>query len=315
MALPDMKKFRAELEKSKQEDWDSLHHETPHRAAVTLFAVPKPFGSDNDHIQLNAIRSWKQLEPAVEILLIGNEKGIREVARDLGVRYSSDIRYNDHGTPLVNSAFDIARRDTNTPYLAYINSDIILTPDFVTAMHRLIDDQRFAQFVAIGKRIDLDVQQEIDFAHPKSLRRLIRDAKSKGRVATQACKEYFIFNRDLYQNLPEFAIGRGNWDNWMVYTAKKNRVPVIETSSLITAVHQNHDYSHIDAGRYQCYVSGDEASRNMELAGGRHIISGSTPTWRITDRGIRKEPMLIINPAFWADVPRFSRLVWNLIRS
>lgn len=290
---------------------------------VTLFTMPKPFGANvddsqsdkTDHIQRNAIKSWLQLEPVVEVLLIGNENGIAETAHELGVRHVPDIEFNEHGTPLVSSAFEIARRETVSPLLAYCNCDVILTKDFANTVEALLSDQPHEQFVAFGQRTDLDVESEIDFRDPVQFASLMQNFRSNGVKSSSVCKEYFIFNRDLYQQIPKFAVGRGNWDNWMLYSAKQNRVPVINVSAMITAIHQAHDYSHTDSGRYKCYVSGEEAQENMRLAGGRHLISGSTPTWRMTKNGIKKELPLIINPAFWADVPRFARLMMNLLTS
>ena len=262
-------------------------------------------------IQRNAIASWAQL-PGVDVVLVGCEDGIEATARELGVRCLGDIKYNQHGTPLVNSAFDLVRDHCDTPLIAYCNSDVILFPDFVESAQRLFDLQKDSDFVAFGRRIDLRIENEIDFASPDTERQLKRKAKSEGRIATQVCKEYFVFNRDLYRSIPEFAIGRGNWDNWMVWSAKKNGTPVINVSEFVTAVHQMHNYQSSNSNRRSVYMTGDEAKNNQRLAGGRHWISGSVGTHRLTENGVEPERHLLINPHFWADVPRFIRLAASL---
>ena len=61
---------------------------------LTIFTAPKPFTNPHiDLIQRNAIRSWVALGPEVEVLLIGEEEGLAEAARELGVRMTVDSAY------------------------------------------------------------------------------------------------------------------------------------------------------------------------------------------------------------------------------
>ena len=283
------------------------------QSLVTIFALPKPFGRDTDLIQKNAIRSWARLAPHVEVLLIGDEDGIAEAAEELGVRHAGGVKFNDCGTPLVSSAFEIAHRETNSPILAYCNCDVILMKDFVRAIEILVSEKSLERFVAFGQRTDLKVEREIRFDQLMQIEQLMNDCQKHGVLCSNVCKEYFVFNRELYKDLPPFAIGRGNWDNWMIHSAKQNKLPVVKISELVTAIHQAHDYRHTGAGRFKCYVSGEEARENLRLAGGRNLISGSTATHRLSKDGLTREPALLLNTAFWVDIPRFVRLMMNMM--
>lgn len=280
---------------------------------ITIFALPKPFGAATDRIQRNAINSWARLSPEVEVLLIGDEDGIAETAHELGVRHATGIRFNEHGTPLVSSAFEIAHRETQSPFLAYCNCDVILMKDFIRAVEILASLDQFDQFVAFGRRTDLDVDAEIDFDKLHQIEALLTDCRRQGKFSSNVCKEYFVFNRELYNDVPDFAIGRGNWDNWMIHSAKTKKLPVVKMSEVIGAIHQSHGYAHTQGGRFKCYVSGEEACENLRLAGGRHLISGSTADWRLTQSGLKRENPLLLNPAFWADIPRFTRLMAGML--
>jgi len=280
---------------------------------ITIFALPKPFGRETDLIQRNAINSWARLRPNVEVLLIGDEDGIADTAKELGVRHAGGIKFNEHGTPLVNSAFEIAHRETRSPFLAYCNCDVILLKDFVRSIELLADNPTFSKFVAFGQRTDLKVENEIDFDQLHQIESLLDRTRRLGKLSSNVCKEYFVFNRELYNDVPAFAIGRGNWDNWMIHSAKHHNIPVVKLSKMVSAIHQAHDYSHASASRYSCYVSGDEASENLRLAGGRHLVSGSTANWRLTQTGLKRERPLLLNPSFWSDIPRFSRLMFSLL--
>ena len=280
---------------------------------ITIFAIPKPFDSGTDQIQRNAINSWSRLGSDVDVLLIGDETGISQTAAELDVRHAGGLKFNQHGTPLVSSAFEIAHCETRSPFLVYCNCDLILMPDFVDAIKLLATEQKFPQLVAFGRRTDLKVLQEIDFDQPRQIRELHEHCKYNGAPASNVCKEYFVFSRDLYKPIPDFAVGRGNWDNWMIHFAKTQSIPVINLSDSVRVIHQEHDYSHASSSRYQCYVAGEEARENLRLAGGRHLISGSTPTWRLTPAGVVRENGLLLSRNFWADIPRFVRLMLSLL--
>ena len=285
---------------------------------ITLFTTPKPFADKDDHttiIQTNAIRSWVRLGPQVQVVLIGEEPGIAMAAKRLGAQHSSQLKYNARRTPLVSSAFETARSMSNTPLLAYCNSDVILTEDFLAAIERLVELKQSEPFVAFGRRIDLKVETEVDFDAPEALAELVARAKSEGKICTQICKEYFVFPRELYHDIPAFAIGRGNWDNWMIHSAKANGTAVINVSHQVTAIHQMHNYKHANAHRRNIYMTGKEAKENQRLGGGRHLVLGSVGTHRLTPNGIEPEKALLLNPHFWADVPRFLRLLKNLVLS
>ena len=285
---------------------------------ITLFTIPKSFSDSNDHttiIQTNAIRSWTRLGPQVEVVLVGNEPGIALAAERLGVQHSTHLEYNERGTPFVNSAFETVRSMSETPLLAYCNSDVILTDDFLTTMQRLVELKQEAPFVAFGRRIDLKVETEIDFDATNSMTDLVNRAKSEGQICSQICKEYFVFPRSVFQSIPPFVVGRGNWDNWMVCSAKQDGIPVINVSLHVTVIHQLHNYKHVKSHRRSVYVTGREAKENQRLAGGRHWVSGSVGSHRLTLGGIEREKMLLLNPHFWADLPRFFRLAKNLVWS
>ena len=67
---------------------------------------------------------------------------------------------------------------SEAPLLAYCNSDVILTDDFVTTMQRLIELKLGEPFVAFGRRIDLKVEAEIDFDSANSMSEIVGRAKS-----------------------------------------------------------------------------------------------------------------------------------------
>jgi len=231
---------------------------------LTIFSAPKPFTNPHiNTIQRNAIQSWLHLGKEVCVLLIGEEEGLAEVARDFGIPHISKVTRNQWGTPLVSSIFELAREASNSPILAYTNADILLLPDFVEAARRTIIQAR--DFLIVGKRWDLDVREPLRFS--SNWAQEIREkVKFEGKVHPPAGSDYFIFPRHLFTSIPKFAIGRAGWDNWMIYHARKRGWVTIDATHDITVVHQNHDYNHLPKGKP--HYDQDESKHNIKLARG-----------------------------------------------
>jgi hypothetical protein len=280
---------------------------------ITLFAIPKAFSGHFDLIQRNAINSWIRLRPYADVLLMGDDDGTADAARELGVRHLPGIEVNEFGTPLVSSAFEMAQSASSSPILVYCNCDVIFLSDFIAAIEKLVNDPKMSSFVAFGRRTEVRVPGPINFDCNVEIDKLEKVCRDQGTPGPIVCKEYFVFSRDLYQQIPAFSVGRGNWDNWIVRSAKDNNVPVVNLSSTVTAVHQTHDYSHHPPGRLNCYVTGKEARENQRLAGGRHLISGSTADWRLAPHGVYRNRFGWAHTDFWADLPRFMKLLMNLL--
>jgi len=132
---------------------------------IAIFTLPKPFTDPHiDLIQCNAIRSWTALGADVEVILMGDDDGIDSVAKELGTKHYSSIRKNENGTPLLSDAFRAAVELSDAEVLVYCNCDVILLSDLVASIDLVQANEAVGSFVAFGRRIDLDVTTEIDFA-------------------------------------------------------------------------------------------------------------------------------------------------------
>jgi hypothetical protein len=243
---------------------------------LTIFTIPKPFTGGIGTIQLNALRSWTLLEPSCQVILCGDEIGVEDAAAKFGVGHISGIHLNDYGTPLLNSAFERVVEIARFPLICYVNADIILFNDLIEAIRRI----RFPEYLMIGERHNLDLDESLDFEDPDWSPRLRNLARSAGSLATHFFLDYFVFTPNgLLEILPPFAVGRPRWDNWFVYHARELGVPVIDASRRVLAIHQNHDYSHIphkelqSCGGSEAQWEGPEARKNRELSRGSMRLS------------------------------------------
>lgn len=267
---------------------------------LTIFTAPKPF--TNPHIatiQRNAIRSWLQFGEAVEVLLIGNEDGIGETAAEFGVGRLPEVRRNSSGTPLVSSIFALGREHGKGELLCYINTDILLMPDFVPVC-RQVQAQK-DRFLIVGQRWDLDVCQPLDFSDGWG-ERLASLVQQKGRRHPPGGSDYFVYPRVCFEHVPDFAIGRAGWDNWMLFNARYRGWALVEASEAICIVHQNHDYSHLPGG--QPHYRLPESAENVRIVGGaRRVFTLPDSDFWVVDGRVRRQPMTW--QKFWREVEIF----------
>src|SRR5258708_5802556 len=107
-------------------------------AYLTVFSIPKPFVEGHvSLIQRNALDSWRQLGPDVEVLLMGDDDGVAEAAAEYGVKHVGAAATNEYGTPLLDWAFRSAAEHASGEVVCYVNADIVLLDDFLAAVRRL----------------------------------------------------------------------------------------------------------------------------------------------------------------------------------
>jgi len=234
---------------------------------ITLFSAPKSFTDAHIAIiQRNALRSWTLL-PEVEVILLGREEGLAEAARELGIQHIPDVECNTSGTPLVSSMFQLARKNSKSENLCVINTDMILLPDFVRAAQEAVKLKD--KFVLLSQRWDMDIADPIEFNNGWQ-DHLRSSVQSNGTIHRPAGSDFFLFPRSCYTDVPDFAIGRAGWDNWMIYKAHHEKWPVIDGTPSIMIIHQNHDYGHLPDSKPHYALP--ETNVNIRLAGGEAAI-------------------------------------------
>jgi hypothetical protein len=228
---------------------------------LTIFAVPKPFVGHIGITQRNAVRSWARLGSGSEIILCGDDAGTGEVAAEVGATHIPNVARNEYGTPLLDSIFDHARAAARYPLLCYVNADIMLLSDVISAVQRV----EFPQFLIVGQRWDVDITEPWDFGHKEWGAHLRQHVQRSGVLHPPLGSDYFIFPRESpLAHLPRFAVGRPGWDNWLIFHARKLGIPVIDATKAVFIIHQNHDYSHVP-NRIANDYRGPECSTNLQL--------------------------------------------------
>lgn len=284
---------------------------------TSLFTIPKPFVGHIGKIQRNAISSWVTSNPQGEVIIFGDETGSAEVAQSLGIRHIPLVEVNKFGTPLLSDVFVAAARESAGDLLCYVNTDILLLPNFFEASARM----KSSRFLGIGQRWDLNIDRSIDFSDRSWAAWLSQLAHTRGRIHPPGGSDFFLYPRGLFDGLPPFAVGRPGWDNWLIYHARSGGVPVVDMTRVVTVVHQNHDYAHIQASASGGLdYEGEEAEQNRALLGGLEktfVLHDATRV--LTPRGLVPAVFRPYLERRWATLPvlhpRTTPIVRLMIRT
>lgn len=284
---------------------------------ITLFTTSKPFIGEDRIRQYNAIGSWKRLHPDVEILLFGRGEGYEDAIRDLGLVPIPDVETSEKGCPRVDAMFAIAKERGKYELKAYLNSDIIIMPNVLSAALKV----EFSHFLLIGERWGLRVDAPLDFSSDWEgyLRRLLQRFGLAGRVTAI---DMFIYRGDIWGDVPPMVVGRAGYDNYLLFYCRQRGVPVVDLTGQADIIHQEHAYHHIVGGVDEVFT-GIEAQENIRLAGGwDNLFTIEDADWRLTSEGVARNyargdskrwatacGILYRNRGWRAHVPRW---VWQL---
>lgn len=298
---------------------------------ITIFATPKAFKGQFSVIQENAIASWTKLKPKCQIIFLGDEEGVAKISKKYKTLHIPKVALSKWGTPILPDLFEKAYEKAKFPILAYINSDIILTDDFIEAVKRV----DFPEFFITGSRIDIEIKEKLNFESMWQIKLKDKAAREGRFIARQGATDYFIFTPKVDFKLPRLIVGRTFWDAYIIYKAKLLKLPIIDATEAIGAIHQTHDYSH--AGGWKKVWNGPESEINKKLIGNRRKCFN---LWDIdyilTDKGLKHPKMTfsrlmrkieitpVLMPAttpllyplnFFIRACRFVRDQWRLLKS
>jgi hypothetical protein len=253
---------------------------------ITFFTTAKSFRGHTEIIQKNALESWTRVHPDAEVILFGDDEGAADTARKLKIRHEPHVERSAYGTKRLDYLFSTARALARHDVLCYVNCDIVLMQDFRRAVARVQEAHK--EFLMVGRRWDLEVWEPLDFLQANWQSRLEAAGRLRGRQRTPEWIDYFAFSRGVYgASVPPLVVGRVHWDNWLLWKACENGVPVVDASSEIMALHQNHDHSYHPQGK-QGVWNDAEAGKNYQLAGGwRHLRTIADATEVLGSGGLK----------------------------
>lgn len=261
---------------------------------LTIFATPKAFTGEFDVIQRNAIKSWTLLRPQPQVLVIGNEPGAAAACAETGAEHVPDVRVNEFGTPFADSIIELAEQRGRHPFLLWIAADTILCDDVMPAVKEV--SRRFQRFCMIAGRYRLAHPGPIDFddAHWQAKVKSVAIGPLVGDVAAG---DFFLFPRSFWGRFPPFVEGRTALDGWMLFRTLERRGALVDATSTVMTIHQDHSYRHHPDGEAGVWF-GPEAKHNLELAGKR-LLTRDNADWMLTANGLRRPPRSFRRHVAW----------------
>tara|TARA_Y100000591_G_scaffold261818_1_gene234648 strand:+ start:4805 stop:5713 length:909 start_codon:yes stop_codon:yes gene_type:complete len=208
---------------------------------ITIFCTPKNFEGIFKIIQINAIRSWRSLSKDIEIIIFGKSIGARKIANEVSAIYYPDVKCSKNGVPLLSDLFHKANKIASFDILLFINSDILLPKNILYPIKNIND--KFSKFLLVGHRWDLKVEKLIDFNEEIAASSFWKMSEKESKKGSPAAIDYFVFRKNSLKKTPDFVVGRPGYDNWLIWYARRNFIPVVDVSEEVTAIHQSHHYN------------------------------------------------------------------------
>lgn len=236
---------------------------------LTIFTTPKDFIGEFNIIQYNALNSWRALSQEIEIILIGDSLGTSEAAKSIKAKHIKDVEQSSKGTPTLSGLFQIAQETAQNNILCYVNADIIMPESILDVINAL--QARKGKFMAVGYRWDLDVTDSVHFIDDEVRTNFWSEANKNTQKHACTGIDYFIFRKGTFQYLPRLAIGRFGWDNWLLWKSRRMRIPLIDVSDEIFAIHQNHSYEFKEFKEKSDIISGSEGQNNQKITDGNTL--------------------------------------------
>ena len=127
----------------------------------------------------------------------------------------------------------------------------IVTSSFMDDLPKTVNavQQQRKEFVLVGQRCNFDLTEHLNFEDPNWSTLLKSKADKHGTIYSPKGLDYFVFPKCQWSDLPPFLVGRVYWDDWLAYNTIASGISLIDATQAITAIHQNHDYSHHPLGK------------------------------------------------------------------
>lgn len=223
---------------------------------ITIFTTPKDFENEFKLIQENAINSWRALSNDIEIIIMGNSNGAKEMSDQVQGIYIQNVPSSDHKIPTIPGLFETAERIANNELLCYVNADIILPKNFLHTIEFISKVRK--KFLAVGHRWDLNIKEKINFYDEYEKKTFWNYAKKNSEKHAPTGIDYFIFKKYTFNNIPNLVIGRFGWDNWLLWYSRRNFMALIDLSANVFAIHQNHSY------KFQNFKNSSEVQQSRD---------------------------------------------------
>lgn len=210
---------------------------------VIFFTTCKPFEGDDAWRQEQAIKSWLALKVNKKIIVMGNDKGVKEICEKYNLIHIPNIR-NLQGVPYVYSMYETAwKYGDDKDFFIWTNCDMIYFQDMVETIEKFKikrDSENINKFILVGQRHDWYKPRMLDNFNGKEI---YEKEKSNLKLHAQCGIDYVIHNKELYKDIypKNLVIAGTRHDMVMVGIAVNNNFFTGDITNSVFALHQEHN--------------------------------------------------------------------------
>jgi len=215
---------------------------------ISFITAFKKFKGPYDMIQHSALYSWNMND--IKVVAPLNEVGLKEKCAGYpnltmieGVRRARELGFSNQ-CPIVKDLIAAALPHFNTTMVALINSDIIITDNFLENVQKMVHKYGY-DIYAVGSRYDIQLNYSVN--DEETYKKVQQEDRKVYDVMTSS--DIFITSkfiwRKIIHDMPDFILGRYGWDNWLHMYAEINSLKKMNCSEAIPILHCVHDHMHI----------------------------------------------------------------------
>ena len=268
---------------------------------IQFFSTARP-KKETFHYYFNAFKTWHKLRLDVTLLSCPDREFQGLLAR-YGIKWQPEPELDQQfGLPRFDRLFRHFRELCQAEYMCYLNSDNMLSPQFMANFAFL--RQHFAEFFMVGRRWDwyqsCPIDEGDDFENLFSL------ASKRGNYHEATGVDYFVYPARLLDDLeiPPFIFPMGKHDHWLTGLAWQAKIPLVDTTQTNLVIQP--EPGELARGTHLPETPGYQLNSQLfwQYRGGCDISGASHQTYREANgdfqiKQIRKKPKKILPYSDW----------------
>ncbi len=246
---------------------------------ISFISAFKKFKPPYGMIQHSAMYSWNANN--IEVFVPDNEVGVKDACQSYpNIKLIPDVkRAREMGfsnqSPMVKDLIAKALPLINTPMVALINSDIIIQPDFIERIEKILKEYGFDIYM-VGTRFDIKL--DIHISSEETYKQVLSSERKSYDGSTSS--DIFIASkftwRKIVHEMPDFILGRYGWDNWLHMIAELKGYRKFNCTDALTILHCEHDHKHIVLQEKAEKQSAPSSQHNLKLWNEVKNVYGTT---------------------------------------
>lgn len=194
---------------------------------ISLYSTFRRFDHPQfEKVQRDAIESWLAINPAPEIIIVGNDFGTAEICKEYNLTHVPNVKTSASGTPYCNHFIWEAEKAASCATMLLCSGDIIIKQDTVDAALALLYQNQIKEYCVCARKLHVDITDGV---------------KTDVRWATWQAGDYWLHTKGIFDDMPDFLIGRHKNEKWM-FKSLCNKNALVDGSDVITVWHQQHPH-------------------------------------------------------------------------